>query len=136
MFFLENPILEKPTKINITPKRSKKNYESKSVKSKKIKLEPDDLNPSSSKYVYMTDEDFKILTKPEENHDSSYEDNFERYPITDPNKPFVCQHCGVSFAREKAMISHSRVRNIIKLCLFLNFKMNFVFLDSRRRFSS
>lgn len=31
-----------------------------------------------------------------------------RYPVTDPRKPFVCQHCGVGFAREKAMMSHIR----------------------------
>lgn len=35
----------------------------------------------------------------------------ERYPITDSRKPFVCQHCGVSFAREKALASHARVNN-------------------------
>lgn len=32
-----------------------------------------------------------------------------RYPVTDPRKPFVCQHCGIGFAREKAMLSHTRV---------------------------
>ncbi|XP_046744447.1 zinc finger protein 845 [Diprion similis] len=32
-----------------------------------------------------------------------------RWPITDPTKPYVCQHCGVGFAREKALASHSRV---------------------------
>lgn len=32
-----------------------------------------------------------------------------RWPITDPTKPYVCQHCGVGFAREKALASHARV---------------------------
>ncbi|XP_051174296.1 zinc finger protein 729 [Leptopilina boulardi] len=32
-----------------------------------------------------------------------------RWPITDPTKPYVCQHCGVAFAREKALASHSRI---------------------------
>lgn len=32
-----------------------------------------------------------------------------RYPILDPRKPFVCQHCGVAFAREKALASHARI---------------------------
>ena len=32
-----------------------------------------------------------------------------RWPITDPTKPYVCQYCGVGFAREKALVSHSRI---------------------------
>lgn len=32
----------------------------------------------------------------------------ERFPITDARKPFVCQQCGLSFAREKAMLSHAK----------------------------
>lgn len=32
-----------------------------------------------------------------------------KYPVTDPKKPFVCQHCGVGFAREKALASHARI---------------------------
>ncbi|XP_058814258.1 zinc finger protein 91 [Topomyia yanbarensis] len=32
-----------------------------------------------------------------------------RFPVTDERKPFVCQHCGVSFAREKALASHARI---------------------------
>lgn len=32
-----------------------------------------------------------------------------RWPITDPTKPYVCQYCGVGFAREKALASHARV---------------------------
>ncbi|XP_076266109.1 uncharacterized protein LOC143199875 isoform X2 [Rhynchophorus ferrugineus] len=32
-----------------------------------------------------------------------------RYQVTDPKKPFVCQHCGVGFAREKALASHARI---------------------------
>lgn len=30
-------------------------------------------------------------------------------PPVDPRKPFVCNHCGVGFAREKALKSHSRI---------------------------
>ncbi|XP_035439611.1 zinc finger protein 48 isoform X3 [Spodoptera frugiperda] len=30
-------------------------------------------------------------------------------PPTDPSRPFVCRHCGVGFAREKALQSHARV---------------------------
>lgn len=32
-----------------------------------------------------------------------------RYPVIDMTRPFVCQKCGVSFAREKALLSHSKV---------------------------
>lgn len=32
-----------------------------------------------------------------------------QWPITDPTKPYVCQFCGVGFAREKALASHSRI---------------------------
>ncbi|XP_043675356.1 zinc finger protein 91 [Vespula pensylvanica] len=32
-----------------------------------------------------------------------------RWPITDPTKPYVCQYCGVGFAREKALASHARI---------------------------
>lgn len=28
-------------------------------------------------------------------HDDQQEEEIIRYPITDPKKPFVCQHCGV-----------------------------------------
>ncbi|CAH2048562.1 unnamed protein product, partial [Iphiclides podalirius] len=30
-------------------------------------------------------------------------------PPADPSRPFVCRHCGVGFAREKALQSHSRI---------------------------
>ncbi|KAL0131261.1 hypothetical protein PUN28_002673 [Cardiocondyla obscurior] len=33
----------------------------------------------------------------------------QQWPITDPTKPYVCQSCGISFAREKALASHARV---------------------------
>lgn len=31
------------------------------------------------------------------------------YPILDDKKPFVCQQCGLAFAREKALVSHTKV---------------------------
>uniref|UniRef100_A0A182IMH6 C2H2-type domain-containing protein n=1 Tax=Anopheles atroparvus TaxID=41427 RepID=A0A182IMH6_ANOAO len=31
------------------------------------------------------------------------------FPVVDERKPFVCQQCGASFGREKALASHSRV---------------------------
>ncbi|XP_055923940.1 uncharacterized protein LOC129954209 [Eupeodes corollae] len=32
--------------------------------------------------------------------------NIQHFPVIDENKPFVCQQCGLSFAREKALSSH------------------------------
>lgn len=45
-----------------------------------------------------------------EEHDPLQPNEYiERYPITDPRKPFVCQHCGVAFTREKALESHMKL---------------------------
>lgn len=32
-----------------------------------------------------------------------------KYPIIDPSRPYVCQHCGIGFAREKALTSHTMI---------------------------
>ncbi|XP_067013708.1 zinc finger protein 420 isoform X2 [Anabrus simplex] len=32
-----------------------------------------------------------------------------RWPVVDASRPYVCQHCGVGFAREKALGSHARI---------------------------
>lgn len=40
----------------------------------------------------------------------------EQYPIIDPSRPFVCQKCGVSFAREKALMSHAKVIVVQRIC--------------------
>lgn len=52
----------------------------------------------------------KIEIDPLEIPEASTSESFTpRWPITDPHRPYVCQHCGVGFQREKALISHSRV---------------------------
>ncbi|KAH8418038.1 hypothetical protein KR222_010847 [Zaprionus bogoriensis] len=33
-------------------------------------------------------------------------DDASRFPVLDDSKPFVCQQCGLAFAREKALVSH------------------------------
>lgn len=43
------------------------------------------------------------------NNVENYTLSHEKYPVTDPKKPFVCQHCGVGFARQKALESHAKV---------------------------
>lgn len=49
-------------------------------------------------------EDIQYLMEAARQHET-YEE--ERFPITNADRPFVCQQCGVSFAREKALIAHS-----------------------------
>ncbi|KAF5272103.1 hypothetical protein FQA39_LY01186 [Lamprigera yunnana] len=81
-------------------------------KGSKIKKEED--GSSSRSYNYI-DDDVKLIDDvdgkdysdylPQENHPITQ----PRFPISDPRKPFVCQHCGVGFAREKALASHARV---------------------------
>ena len=39
----------------------------------------------------------------------STEQQIPRWPVTDASKPYVCQFCGVGFAREKALASHARI---------------------------
>lgn len=44
---------------------------------------------------------------------SESEDAPVKFPVTNPSKPFVCQRCGVAFARSKALTSHMRVSNFL-----------------------
>lgn len=85
--------MSEPSASKSTAKKTK--VSTKKVKTTKIKHE---------KFDYG-DEDMKILSEAAQHHESYY----ERYPVTDSRKPFVCQHCGVGFTREKAMQSHARI---------------------------
>ncbi|GLV35915.1 uncharacterized protein CBL_09867 [Carabus blaptoides fortunei] len=79
-----------------------------------------DIGSAARSYNYV-EEDVRLLTEMENhvnasgrNDSYSYNDVEQsipeaRYPILDPRKPFVCQHCGVAFAREKALASHARI---------------------------
>lgn len=49
------------------------------------------------------------ITFDEREADKAPQEFVERFPITDPRKPFVCQHCGVAFTREKALESHTKI---------------------------
>lgn len=62
---------------------------------------------------YAAPEEMQTLITAAEQHEQ-YEipEVTERYPIIDASRPFVCQKCGVSFAREKALLSHSKVSSI------------------------
>lgn len=90
-----------------------------------------------AKYDDFDDEDLKLFSssKSSKNH-TTFEEitgSSERYPVVDTKKPFVCQQCGVSFAREKALISHSRVRrNVLLVFIALNILIGvFVFSVTR-----
>lgn len=67
----------------------------KSPKKKKIKIE----EPKQE----FVDNDVQLVMEVTQQHE-------QRYPVIDPTRPFVCQKCGVSFAREKALLSHSKVK--------------------------
>lgn len=55
----------------------------------------------------------RALRKTQELVQTSYteipDDAPPRFPVTDDRKPCVCQKCGLSFAREKALASHLRI---------------------------
>lgn len=67
----------------------------KSPKKKKIKIE-------EPRHEYV-EEDVQLVMEVTQQQE-------QRYPVIDPTRPFVCQKCGVSFAREKALLSHSKVK--------------------------
>ena len=65
----------------------------------------------SGSYSYV-DEDMKLLSQPPPIFTPSMEPQepaVPRWPVVDESRPYVCQHCGVGFAREKALASHARV---------------------------
>lgn len=47
-----------------------------------------------------------------ERHNQSSLQQKQRYPVTNSIRPFVCQVCGVSFAREKALSSHFLIHGV------------------------
>jgi len=64
-------------------------------------------------------EDLEPLTGNATSSDAKYQtenghtmDTSSRFPVLDESKPFVCQQCGLAFAREKALVSHIKVSYI------------------------
>lgn len=93
--FAEPVKVRKPAKPAKQPKQPKQPKQS-SVRQHIVKTE------------YAPHEE--MLIEDSQQHDDEYnEPEVERYPVIDPARPFVCQRCGVSFAREKALLSHSKV---------------------------
>ncbi|KAG5867641.1 hypothetical protein JTB14_006717 [Gonioctena quinquepunctata] len=103
---------DKKKKPKSATKRRKKK-----IKEEFEQFEEDEAGASSSRSYAYVEEDVKLVEQMHDNVQDSYEYEQQeeeqpvenRYPITDPRKPFVCQHCGVAFAREKAMLSHTRL---------------------------
>lgn len=62
---------------------------------------------STSKTHNYVDEDMRLLSEMSRNADIVHQ--VPRWPVVDQSRPYVCQHCGVGFAREKALASHSRI---------------------------
>lgn len=75
--------------------------------------------PNSASFDHLIEHDVKLLCEVANNQHSpptsSSHDSYarqppseHRFPVIDAKKPFVCQQCGLSFAREKAMLSHTK----------------------------
>ncbi|XP_044754229.1 zinc finger protein 709-like isoform X2 [Coccinella septempunctata] len=78
------------------------------VKEEFPSYETDEMAATSSRSYYSNEEMLEVKSYdylPAE----SGETTELKYPVTDHRKPFVCQHCGVGFAREKALASHARI---------------------------
>ncbi|CAG9861952.1 unnamed protein product [Phyllotreta striolata] len=121
---LDDEAVQSIDNIGDNPEKKKKLKQAGKKRKKKIKEETEsgdeaygDYGASSSRsYGYM-EEETKLVEQMSNNINHDY--NFikdqqpmeNRFPITDPRKPFVCQHCGVAFAREKAMLSHIRLHS-------------------------
>lgn len=65
----------------------------KSVEDSRPYMEPEPAQP-----VVTTSEFIAVEPPPQPN-----------FPVLDHSKPFVCQQCGLAFAREKALVSHTKV---------------------------
>lgn len=68
--------------------------------------------PSSFEHHFMED-DVKLLcdvaNQSQQSPVSEHNDRPSvRFPVIDDRRPFVCQQCGLSFSREKALASHTK----------------------------
>ncbi|XP_055636028.1 uncharacterized protein LOC129775371 [Toxorhynchites rutilus septentrionalis] len=82
----------------VVPKKSRTKQVPKSQKRVPTSIIRSRVPPSKP----ATENKFSVPVEP-------YVDIPPRFPVTDERKPFVCQKCGVSFAREKALASHYRI---------------------------
>ena len=104
---------EKQKRSRLFMKKRKKTH----IKEEYLDSSDERLASGSRSYDYV-DEDIRLMESVQSNMKTDYmeylpQENHPvtepRYAITDPRKPFVCQHCGVGFGREKALASHTKV---------------------------
>ncbi|KAL1132228.1 hypothetical protein AAG570_010185 [Ranatra chinensis] len=74
---------------------------------KKGRQEMDPLSDIRSTKKSMPTEYLPEEEEPEE--EPAIQETSQRYPIIDPSRPYVCQSCGIGFAREKALSSHTMI---------------------------
>lgn len=78
----------------------------------RLKKESKDSKKSIGQNRVKYTDDVDGLLGAAQQHEHYYEQHNQsssaqtRYPVTDAVRPFVCQVCGVGFAREKALLSH------------------------------
>lgn len=116
-------------KVQSSAPRKRKNNTATGVPKRNV----EDIKIELGKYVYKSNNDYDVLLSFYENEltdcYSAHSGNFasssrwqmeeissvtnrqqaQQWPVTDPTKPYVCQSCGIGFAREKALASHARI---------------------------
>lgn len=95
-------------KYRKTKKTFNKKRRRQRVKEEFPSYETDEMGASSSR-SYYSNEEMMVVKSYEYLPSEAGESSGTKYPVIDHKKPFVCQHCGVGFAREKALASHARI---------------------------
>ncbi|XP_024084729.1 zinc finger protein 27 isoform X2 [Cimex lectularius] len=99
------------------PPREEEDYENLStVPEAKAKLKKKKKRVKQTLHTMLTDKKQKKQTF-SNNYDSALQEEMRlmvesvqpKFPVIDPARPYVCQHCGVGFAREKALLSHNMI---------------------------
>lgn len=87
---------KKPTQSASTSVTKQKKFGNKKQRVKEEEAFPDDIK--------------RLMDAARQHENYTRQKTVDRqYAITDSNRPFVCQVCGISFAREKALTSHALI---------------------------
>lgn len=101
-------LMPKKNSFGSTSDLNSENYDYRDEKKAgKTKLVKKGHKNNVSKPTNYIDEDMRLLSEMSRNVDIV--NQVPRWPVVDQSRPYVCQHCGVGFAREKALASHSRI---------------------------
>lgn len=60
----------------------------------------------------------RLLSEMSRNSDIA--NQIPRWPIVDQSRPYVCQHCGVGFAREKVRVGYILIYNKVDNSVMLS----------------